>query len=234
MVWMIAGMVFLAVIFAAGTMMVLGSMGRWQSDLAGSATVQIMPNVDLPSNQQREQINRDSAEMVNLLRQIKGILQVEAISESRNRELLAPFLGSIDLGELPMPRLISVTLDPRQVRPDTLRALVVQKNPTARYESHLDWLSGLVSLAHGLVFLGTLILILVFALALVTVMIVTRSNLNIHLDIIEVMHFMGADEKFIARSFVWHSFSLSFLGALFGGIFAAITIWLIGLIGLGE
>ena len=214
--------------------MVLGSVGQWQSDLAGSATVQIMPNLELPANQQREQINKDSAEMVQLLRTVKGIKLVEPMSEARNRELLAPFLGSLDLGELPMPRLISVTLEPKQVKLENLRTLVAQKNPMARYESHLNWLSGLVSLAHGLVFLGTMILILVFGLSLISVVLVTRSNLSIHLDIIEVMHFMGADEKFIARSFVWHSLSLSFLGALVGGGLAALTIAVIGLIGFGD
>ena len=234
MVWIIGGMVFLAVLFAAGTMMIGGSIGRWQADLAGSATIQLMPNLDLAANQQREQIEKQGAEMVKLLRQTRGVKEVEVISPSRNRELLAPFLGEIDLSELPMPRLISLTVDPDQVTTNSMRTLVNRLNPAARYESHLDWLSGLVQLARGLEILGLLILILVFAIAMAAVVIVTRSNLNIHMDIIEVMHFMGAEEKFIARSFVWHSLTLSMIGATVGGGLASLTIWLIGLIGLGE
>ncbi|MDI9408272.1 MAG: hypothetical protein QM523_03395 [Candidatus Pacebacteria bacterium] len=233
MVWIIGGMVFLAVLFAAATMMIAGSIGRWQADLAGSATVQLMPNIELAANQQRELIDRQIAEMVTMLKQTKGVKGVEVISPSRNKELLAPFLGTVDLSELPMPRLIGLTLEPQLIKSETLRQLVIRTNPLARYESHLDWLSGLVHLAYGLQILGITVLILVFAIAMAAVMIVTRSNLNIHLDIIEVMHFMGAEEKFIARSFVWHSLTLSLIGAAIGGGLACLTIRLLGLIGIG-
>ena len=64
--------------------------------------------------------------------------------------------------------------------------------------------------------------------AAVTVVFVTRSGLAVHGTIIELLHLIGAEDRFIARQFEFHALKLGFLGSLPGLALAAASLAFLG------
>ena len=102
--WLIAFMVFLAVLALAGSL-VLGSMAaRWDRGMSGTLTVQIAPS---PPGADRGADR--TARALKVLRATPGVARAEPIDEGRMLALLEPWLGSgVGAVALPLPRLIDV------------------------------------------------------------------------------------------------------------------------------
>ena len=250
------GMVFLAVLSLALALSLMRLSHDWQRDLVGGATVQIPAPSDLP----REQIERQVAAVLDLLKNTKGVIQATPVSEVQTRSLLAPWFGNndtlfsgtkntvpkrqggkkhsedaYDLGDgdwldLPIPRLVDVTIDPDQFQIEKFRQTLASKVPGASFDDHLSWLSGMVSMASSLQIIAFLVVILVGVVAILTVAYATTSGMEIHRDVIDVLHMIGARDEFIAKNFVRFQAKLALKGALGGEILALLLILLIGLL----
>jgi cell division transport system permease protein len=64
-------------------------------------------------------------------------------------------------------------------------------------------------------------MLLVGLAAIITVVFVTRTGLEIHRQVIELLHLMGAQDRYIAREFQRHALRLGLRGGLFGFALAA-------------
>lgn len=126
-----------------------------------------------------------------------------------------------------MPRLVVVTID-ENAPPDfeTMRAELTRAIPAASFDDHRTWVDRLVSMANTTVLVGTAVLSLVIAATVLTVIFATRGAMSGNGHIIEVLHFIGAESKFVAREFEWHFFRTALKGALFGGA-AAMLVFLV-------
>ncbi len=141
------------------------------------------------------------------------------IDKEATARLLEPWLGSgLNIDELPVPRLVVVTID-ENAPPDfeTMRAELTRAIPAASFDDHRTWVDRLVSMANTTVLVGTAVLSLVIAATVLTVIFATRGAMSGNGHIIEVLHFIGAESKFVAREFEWHFFRTALKGALFGG-----------------
>ena len=117
--------------------------------------------------------------------------------------LLEPWLGTgLDLAELPVPRLVIVTIDETSP-PDfvAMRAQLAREIPQAFLDDHRTWVDRLVSMARTTVLIGTAILSLVFVAMVLTVVFATRGTLSGNRHIVEVLHFVGAEASFVAKEF---------------------------------
>ena len=103
------------------------------------------------------------------------------------------------------------------------------KLPGASFDDHLAWLSGLMTMAHSLQILSILVVILVGGVAILTVSFTTHSGMEIHRDVIDVLHMMGAQDKFIATKFVRYQAGLAIRGALWGEVLALAVILVLSL-----
>jgi cell division transport system permease protein len=123
---------------------------------------------------------------------------------------------------LPIPRLIIVHMQAGH-RDDfePLRAALAAGAPAASLDDHRLWLSRLDVMAGAIV---------VFAAALFALMIVamgtavgfaTRGAMAGAREIVEVLHFVGAADSYIADQFQGHFFRLGLRGATIGGGAAA-------------
>ncbi|MDI9348942.1 MAG: hypothetical protein QM537_02940 [Candidatus Symbiobacter sp.] len=128
-----------------------------------------------------------------------------------------PATNTGDWFDLPIPRLVDVTIDPTQFDAEKFRQNLAAKVPGASFDDHLSWLGGLLTLANSLQILAILVLILVGGVAMLTVAFATHSGMEIHRDVIQVLHMMGAQDKFIAANFVRYQAGLALKGALGGG-----------------
>ncbi len=210
--WLIAFMVYLAVLALAGVLVINGTAGRWERGLGGTVTVQIAP--------------ADSAEAagvrlraaLDVLRATPEVAHAEPIPESRIAALLEPWLGEIDAAlDLPLPRLIDVRLKPGgDLDAEDLAMRLAAAVPGAALDDHRVWLDRLLRLVHTVEVLAGVILALIGLVIAGTVVYATRSGLAVHLDAIEVLHLIGAQDSYVARQFADRALALSLRGGAMG------------------
>jgi cell division transport system permease protein len=226
---MVAIMVFLATLAMAGALAVENVVERWNRDVTGTLTIQIMPADGTP--QESERITTDRLERaLELLRAEPAVSNAQAIPLARLRALMEPWLGSPDLvADLPMPRLIDVSLrDGVPVDLIDLADRLGEAVPGATLDDHRLWLSKLVGLAEGLGTLARVVVLLVTLATAVAVAQATRSGLATHRPAIEVLHLIGAQDDYIARQFAIRAMVLGLIGGLMGLALALPAILLVG------
>ena len=220
--WIVGAMVYIASIALAGAM-VLSSTGQArQSDLAGTITIQVMPQ----GAGTGEAVER----IVALLRRTPGITEAEPLDEDAMRALLAPWLGKdANLAALPVPALIHARIAPdAQIETKALAARLAAEVPGTTVDDHGLWLEDIRLFAGALQAIGYAIVVLVGATAIVTVVFATRAGLAVHEDVIEILHLVGAQDGYIARQFQIHVRTLALAGGLIGFALSVATIIVLG------
>src|SRR5690606_34815719 len=104
-----------------------------------------------------------------------------------------------------------------------LRANLTSQLPTASLDDHRTWVDRLVAMAHSTVTIGLAVLALMLASTVLTVVFATRGAMAGNGHIIEVLHFVGAEGRFIADEFRRHFLKVGMQGALAGGAAAVAT-----------
>ena len=214
----VAIMSFLACLTVGGVTVVRDAASDWESDIAREVTIQVRPidGVD---------IVRQIDKAIALTQEFPGIGTVRAISDQETRDLLEPWLGGgLDLGALPVPRLILVELrDPAAVDLAALRTQLQTDVRGASLDDHSAWTRRLIAMARTMVFGGFLILILVLTAMMLSVVFATRAAMAGNREIIQVLHLVGAEDGFIAGEFQRHFLLLGLKGGFAGGVAAIIV-----------
>ena len=214
----IAIMCFLACLTAGIVHMFSSSAAAWTENIASEITVQIEPI-------KGQDTDKRLTEVALFLAKQPGVSSVNPLSMRETERLLEPWLGKSDvLSAVPMPRLIAVLLD-RDAQPDVTR---IQKELASRFngvllDDHRRWQAEIRSMTRSLTLAGLAILTLV-ALATVAVIVsATRSALASNREIVEVLNFVGARDRFIAREFEKHFLTLGVKAGVMGAVAAALT-----------
>jgi cell division transport system permease protein len=223
--WLIALMVYLAALALVCAMAMAKMVERWDSGLSGSITVQIPPpETSVPGAQEAVVAN-----VIEMLLDTQGVRSAEALEPDEIATLLEPWLGAgAAYGELPLPTLISVGVDPAAA-PDyrDLARRLARVAPGAVLDDHQSWLGQLLDLARTIELVAALIVILVGASAVAMVVFATRMGLAIHSRVIELLHLIGALDAYVAREFETHALKLALRGGTFGLLLAIATVALI-------
>src|SRR5271156_99117 len=217
LVVVIAIMTFLACLTAGGALLIAQASQGWRADVSREATIQIKPR----SGADVEALVSKATEIAA---RSPDVADVHALSKSDSERLLEPWLGQgLDLSKLPIPRLIVVHMRaPRQADLDSLRAALADPAPQASLDDHRLWLSRLDTMADVIVlFAGALFALMIVAMA-TAIGFATRGAMAGNREIIEVLHFVGAEDRYIARQFQTHFMRLGLRGAAIGGAAAAL------------
>ena len=210
----IAIMTFLACLTLGGVLLIRDTAQSWQSQIAREATIQIKPgDFDMEEALEKARLIAASA---------PGVTGARIIGREDTARLLEPWLGSdFDIDELPVPRLVVVTLSEDDL-PDfvALQQNLSEAIPGASLDDHRTWVARLVSMAQTTTSIGIAILILVLAATALTVVFATRGAMAGSGHIIEVLHFIGASGNFIAKEYRGHFLSTGLRGAGLGGLAA--------------
>jgi len=212
LVAVVAIMTFLASITTGAVLLVSASAAEWQSDVASEITVQVRP-------QAGRDLERDVAAVADTIRAQPGIVEVRPFSKDESGKLLEPWLGTgLSLDELPVPRVIVARAQPGvQLDLAALRSRVVQVAPTTSVDDHRAWIERMRSMSAATVFAGVGILILVIVATIISVSFATRGAMAANRPIVEVLHFVGAGDRFIADRFFRHFLLLGLEGGVIGG-----------------
>ena len=222
LVGVIAILAFLAALCACAAELVGAASAQWQSSVEREMTIQVRPV------SQRD-LEADVARVAELARAAPGVAEARAMGKQEAERLLEPWLGSgLDLGDLPVPRLVILKLDAGHgPDSDELRRRLAEV-PSATLDDHGLWLARLSTMARAVVGAAVAIVILVFVATGLAVAFATRGAIAGNREVVDVLHFVGADDAFIAREFQRRFFRLGLKGGLAGGGLALLLITLCG------
>src|SRR5438105_11117408 len=212
LVAVVAIMTFLASITTGTVLLVSASAAEWQSEVGSEITIQVRP-------QAGRDIERDVAAAADAMRAEPGIVEIRPFTGEESAKLLEPWLGSgLSLDELPVPRVIVARLQPGTMLDlVALRSRVMRASPTASVDDHRAWIERMRSMTGATVLAGVGILALVIVATIISVSFATRGAMAANRPIVEVLHFVGAGDRYIANRFLRHFLRLGLEGGVIGG-----------------
>jgi len=217
----IAIMTFLASITIGGVMLLRAAAGDWQADLAREVTIQVRPVTG-------RDIEADITKAAAIAGAVSGIASVRPYSKQESTQLLQPWLGGLALDELPVPRIVAVAIAPGG-SPDLekLRGDLAEQVPPASLDDHREFVDHMRVMTRTIVAGATGVLALVMVATVLSVTFSTRGVMATNRQVIEVLHFIGAKNSFIAGHFQRHFMLLGLKGGVIGGGLALLLFVLI-------
>ncbi|MBY0354572.1 MAG: hypothetical protein K2Q12_02455 [Rickettsiales bacterium] len=163
--------------------------------------------------------------MQSLPRQ-QGILRVELMNESKVTALLEPWLGAgAPIEMLPIPLIIDVWVSASAVdmeaAQDALSALSNQY-PDVIVERFASWVDQFNHTAHNVQFAIYALATLMLVAMLAVIILITRASVQLHFDIVKLLHRMGARDHYISRQFQWNAVLLTLKGVIPGTLLAGL------------
>lgn len=209
-------MSFLACLTLGFVTLIQDASTTWQTQISGEITIQIKPvdgqNMDAALSQAKE-----------IALKYDGTIDASVVDKDTTSRLLEPWLGEdFNIDELPVPRLVIITIE--KDNPPDFRAMGAElaDNISGAYlDDHRTWAGRLVNMAQNTVFIGVGLLSLVLIATTLTVVFATRGAMSVNHEIIEVLHFVGAESSFIAGEFQRHFLLTGLYGGAIGGALAA-------------
>lgn len=215
LVAVVAIMTFLASLTSGAVLLVRASAAEWQSEVASEITVQVRPATG-------RDLETDVRGVAAAAKATAGVVEVKPYSNAESSELLAPWLGEgLSMSDLPVPRMIVVRVTPGTVIDlADLRQRLSQIAPSASVDDHRAWIDRMRSMTNATVLAGVGILALVIVATFISVSFATRGAMASNRPIVEVLHFVGAGDRYIANRFLRHFLRLGFEGGIIGGMAA--------------
>ena len=195
LIFVVAALSFLAGIAAIAALAGDRAAEGWRTELAGSATVIVYA-------QGTETPDAAAARAADAVSGVKGVAEAEALEASKANALIAPYWKGGVPADLPVPRLVTVQLDPTTpaTGADLQRALKA-KGVDAEVDDHSRWTADIMragamerGVAIGLFALLLAVLGAVIAFA-------TRQGLVARHELVEALHLVGATDGAVARLF---------------------------------
>lgn len=218
LVTVVAIMTFLASLAAGGAILIAAASRDWNQSVSSAMTIQIRPTPGRDTD-------TDVRNAADIARNTPGVASVRVYSKKDSDRMLEPWLGQgLDLSDLPIPRLIAVeTIQGRPPDVAALRKRLATKTPSAYLDDHRGWVERLTTMARALVVFALIIFVLVLVAMALAVAFATRGAMAGNREIIDVLHFVGAEDRFVARQFQRHFLRLGLKGGVIGGACAIAT-----------
>ncbi len=212
LVAVVAIMTFLASMTTGAVVLVRTAASDWQAEVAREITIQVRP-------QNGRDIEAEVRKAADIARAAPSVAEVRPYTKEESSRLLEPWLGSgLALDDLPVPRMIVVKVAP-DATPDlaSLRKTLSEQVAGASIDDHRGWIEQMRAMSRTAVVGGIVILLLVFAATVLSVTFATRGAIASNRPVVEVLHFIGAPDSFIAGHFQRHFLWLGLKGGALGG-----------------
>ena len=164
-------------------------------------------------------LERDTQAVADAIRGQPGIVEVQPYTKEQSAQLLEPWLGTgLSLDDLPVPRVIVARVTPGTALDIVgLRGRAQQVSPSASVDDHRAWIERMRSMTSATVLAGIGILALMIVATIISVSFATRGAMAANRPIVEVLHFVGAGDRYIANRFFRHFLRLGLQGGVIGG-----------------
>ncbi|MBE7732774.1 cell division protein FtsX [Devosia faecipullorum] len=215
-------MAFLSAVTLGGVMLVQKSAIAWSADVGRELTIQIRPV-------EGEVMESNLRSAVSLAQSTPGVAGARALTLEESQALLEPWLGAgLDLSAIAVPRLVVVQLaDPVDADIEQLQRNL-QAVKGASLDTHAAWRQQLNIMAGTVVVSGLLVLGLIGVATVLAIVFATRGAMASNREIVDVLHFIGASNRFIAGEFQGRFLSIGLQGGLLGTVLAILFFALTG------
>jgi cell division transport system permease protein len=220
---LIAIMTFLSGVTLGGVVLVQKSALGWSQDVGREMTIQLRPV-------EGEVMDSNLRTAVALAEATPGVASARALTLEESQRLLEPWLGAgLDLNAIDIPRLVVVVLaDAGEADiPKLERDLQAVKG--ASLDTHAAWRQQLNVMAGTIVASGLLVLTLIVVATVLAIIFATRGTMSSNREIVDVLHFIGASNSFIAGEFQGRFLTIGFRGGIVGGVAALLFFAAVGL-----
>lgn len=191
----VAIMVALTVIAAAGGLSLRNVAAVASTQLAGGITVQI---IEAEPDARRHQAEAG----VTMLRSMAGVSAVHLVPQPEIDALTEPWLdGHDDRDSMPVPALIDAQLDGSitSARLAELTQRLRRVAPAARVDAQASWLAPVFAAIASLQWLAAALIVLLAAAMTAAVLLAARVALINHRSTIEILHMLGGSDPQLAR-----------------------------------
>ncbi len=220
---LVGAMAFLAALALAGVVAASALSAHWQRGAAAALTVQV-PDAEMDGR---------GAKVLETVRGTPGVLEARMLDDDALQALLRPWLGSgAGRVALPLPGVIAVRLADPEIDVAALESRLQTLAPGTLVEAQDVWMRRLSLLARSLQACAGLAMGVVGCVAVAVVMVATRAGLTARREAIEIVHGLGATDRFIAARFAARTTRLAASGAAVGALLALPV--LLGLTGLAA
>lgn len=220
---LIAIMTFLSAMTLGGVMLVQKSAIAWSADVGREVTIQIRPV-------EGEDMAQNIRTALALATSTPGVASARELTLAESEALLEPWLGTgLDLSAIDIPRLVVVQLaDPIDADIDQLERNLASL-AGASLDTHAAWRQQLNTMAGTIVVSGLLVLALIAVATVLAIIFATRGTMAANREIVDVLHFIGASNRFIAGEFQGRFLDIGLRGGLIGGVASLLFFLLIGM-----
>lgn len=202
----------------------------WSSGLEGRVTVEIPATGEQGEVLDRAVLQKRISRIESIVANHPGVASVDVLSEQEVAGLVSPWLGqSRDLLEtMPLPGLITLRVAKQDSRNlETLERRLRTVHPGAAIDTHDKWLSAILRLTGALQTGAMALIILVSVITFASIAGAVRARMAIHKDELELLHLIGATDRYISGQFLKHMSGILLKGTLAGvGLTALILVLL--------
>nr|WP_294512629.1 FtsX-like permease family protein [uncultured Rhodopila sp.] len=218
---LVAAMAFLAALALAGWFGSAALARHWQEGAGAALTVQVPQPGDPAAQGETTREGTRLASVLALLTGTPGVASVHALSDQELADLLKPWLGAAaGRMAIPIPAVIAVHLTNAVMDLDPLTARVSAVAPGTVVEDHGVWIRRLSVLARSMQACAGLALLMVAGVAAAVIAVATRAGLAARREAIEIVHGLGATDRYIAGRFAARATLLAAVGAALGAAVA--------------
>lgn len=220
--WMIALMCAIAALMLCTGLTLRQWVGAQERQFSGSVTLQVPHQ----GERQAQVLKQATA----LLEKTPGVRSVSALTEREVRALVEPWLGnSRTLEALSLPSVVDVVIDPRaKIDFSALEKQIQTLATDATLDTREAWVEKFARLS-GTLQAGLYALSLCVVAALTGMMVFTaRAAMKLHAATVQLLHAVGADDRYIAGQFQANALSLALRGAIPGVLCAGALYMLFG------
>lgn len=228
MPWVIAILIALVLVAAAGGLALRNLTAASRADLAAAVSVQVIePDAELRALR--------AEEAAALLADAPLVRSVRIVPEAELTALLEPWLGAGAASEdVPIPALIDVELTRRASAAElaSLEATLAEAGGTAgtlRIDAQSEWLRPVHDALLALQYLALALIALVALATMAAVWLAARNAFTTHRETVEIVHLLGGTDRQITSIFTRAVLREAVLGAVLGASLGAGAVWLLGL-----
>ena len=219
-----AFMVFVASITLATALIGNTLASDWNNHMNNNLTIQVLP--DMKAKNPAQEIEARINNITKILKQTPGIKSFYAMTKGETVNLLKPWIG--DKIDITLPRIISVQIS--DIIPLNTKSLINEmKNYSSliKLETYETWMYDFKNTISAVQTLLGVIIILILLTTAITISYATKSGLNINKKVINIMHMVGATNKYISTHFSRQMMILAVSGGFIGYIISCVVILII-------
>ena len=221
--WVIAILIALVVIAAAGGLALSNLADNARADLSDAVTVQILE----ADPETRAEKARNAA---NALAKEPIVTSVRVVPDEELADLLEPWLGAGAAEDgVPIPALIDVELQSRADAEavDRLQATLNEVVPDTKVDAQSTWLRPVYDALSALQWLAVGLIALIALATAAAVWLAVRSIFADTRETVEIVHMLGGTDEQITRIFQRSVMRDAALGAIVGLALGLLAVWLL-------